>query len=272
MNKLLLAVLCVFSFSAFAEKDLAVLTSETPYDKLKVDTRKSHWLTTFGFEGMKYDAAFSNYNGDHKDFGASSRDLWGARLGVGGSIYLGNQINTTTLVEGYYAGTLFSQILNGGPEDEDLEFAYTKKTSQIWGVTASQQLGFMFDMKTKNPFLDEWSYLTVEPYVMAGIGFARAYNSINYSYSLAGTNDRFKESISDELTNLQIGVGMNFTATNGFFFYTRVTQNRYDLNSRDIETKKRESGDPAISSTSSKDNGAKIDPITVFSVGGGYKF
>lgn len=271
MNKLLLAILLVTSFSAFAEKDLAVLTTENPYDRIKFNPRKSHWLTTFGFEGMKYEAAYTDFVGVKKSFGAQKNDLWGARLGFGGSIYLGNQFTTTTLVEGYYVGTLFSQVLNGGPEDEDANFAYTKKTGQVWGLTASQQIGYLFDMKTKNPFLDEWSYLTVEPFVMAGIGLARAYNSVNYSYDLDTTNERFKQSIDDQMTNIQIGVGANFTASNGFFFYTRVTQNRYDLSQREIKTKEQPNGG-ALSTNTRKDNGAKIEPTTVFALGGGYKF
>lgn len=271
MNKLLLAILCVFSVSAFAEKDLAVLTTENPYDKLKFNPRKSHWLTTFGFEGMRYGADFDTFTGVKKNFAATKNDLWGARLGLGGSIYLGNQITTTTLVEAYYLGTLFSQVLNGGPEDDDAEFAYTKKTGQVWGATASQQLGFLFDMKTKNPFMDEWTYLTVEPFVMAGIGIARAYNSVNYSYDLDTTDERFKQSISDQLTSLQLGIGANFTASNGFFFYTRITQTRYDLNERKIESKIQQNGGP-LNISSRKDNGATIDPVIVYALGGGYRF
>lgn len=270
MNKLFLLALVLFSSSVLA-KDLAVLESEHPYDYKKVDPRKSHWLTTFGFEGQKYEAAYDNFPGVKKGFAASKKDLWGGRLGIGGAYYLGKGLITTTLVEGYYVGTLFSQVLNGGPEDEDAEFAYTKQTSQVWGFEASQALGFMFDMKTKNPFLDEWTYLTVEPFVIAGLGIARAYNSVNYSYNLAGTNERFKQSIEDELTTAKIGLGVNFSATNGFFFYTRLTQNRYDIGSREIKTKRMDNGG-ALSVSTRKDNGAKIDSSVVYALGGGYRF
>lgn len=271
MNKLFLLALMLFSSSVLA-KDLAVLESENPYDYRKFDPRKSHWLTTFGFEGQKYEAAYTGFRGVKKNFAASKKDLWGGRLGFGGAVYLGSGMITTTLVEGYYVGTLFSQVLNGGPEDEDADFAYTKQTSQVWGAEASQSLGYLFNMKTKNPFLDEWSYLVVEPFITAGVGIARAYNSVNYSFNLAGTNERYKQSIEDELTTMKIGLGVNFTASNGFFFYTRLTQNRYDIGSREIKTKQKLSTDPTISSESHKDNGAKIDSSVVYALGGGYRF
>lgn len=271
MNKLLLLALVLISSSVLA-KDIAVLESEGRYDTKKFNPRSSHWLTTFGFEGMKYVAAYEDFIGVKKNFKATKTELWGGRLGLGGTIYLGKGITTTTLVEGYYVGTLFSRVLNGGPEDDDLEFAYTKKTAQVWGATASQQLGFLFDMKTKNPFMDEMTYLTVEPFVMAGVGFARAYNSVNYSYKLATTDERFKQSIEDEMTNAQIGAGINFTASSGFFFYMRVTQNRYDITNREIKTKIKQNADPSITSNSRTIKDAKIDPITTYALGGGYRF
>jgi hypothetical protein len=270
MNKLFLLALVLLSTSVLA-KDLAVLESENPYDYRKFNPRKSHWLTTFGFEGQKYDAEFDTFRGVKNNFGATKNDLWGTRLGLGGAVYLGKGMITTTLVEGYYVGTLFSQVLNGGPEDEDAEFAYTKKTSQVWGFEASQSLGYMFEMKTKNPFMDEWTYLVVEPFVMAGLGVARAYNSVNYSYDLDTTDERFKQSIEDQLTTAKIGLGVNFTASNGFFFYTRLTQNRYDIGSREIKTKLQSNGG-SLSSNSRKDNSAKIESTAVYALGGGYRF
>lgn len=252
--------------------DTPALITEDVTIRRGFNPRKSHWLSTFGFEAMKYDVPFS-FTGSEKSFKPNQQELWGGRVGFGGEIYLGAGINTVSKVEGYYMGTLFSRVLNAGPEDDDIEFAYSKRTGHIYGVDASQSLGFMFDMKTKNPFMDEWSYLTVEPYIEAGIGAAKAYNRVNYSYNTGPANvqERYKSRVNDTLSNARIGAGINFTSSSGYFLFLKATVNRYDITERKSKTYTQPDGFPG-NTVESTDKNAKIDPITVYAIGGGYKF
>lgn len=245
--------------------DTPVLTSDISPEVEDFNPRKSHWIFSFGFEGFKY-PTFNDYSGAKKSFSPKDEEYWGIRLGFGGEIYLGAGFLTTTRIEGYFAGTLFSQVLNGGAEDSDVKFAYTKKTGQIYGADVSQALGFVFNMKTKNPIMDEWAYLTVEPYVEAGIGQAWAYNRMNYSYDLDVTDESYRLTVKDQLLNAKIAYGINFTSRGGYFLSLKMTQNRFNISER----KAKEIVDAGASTN--PDFGDKIDVITTYSIGGGYKF
>lgn len=246
-----------------------VITTQVAKDDERFNPLESHWVTSFGFEGMKYETV-NTFSGDRKNFKPNDAEFWGGRIGLGGEIYLGAGILTTSKIEGYYVGTLFSRVLNGGAEDADVKFAYTKKTGQVYGVDASQSLGFIFDMKTKNPIMEEWTYLTVEPYIEVGIGAAKAYNRINYSYVLNPVDEQYRLRVTDELVNAKVGVGINFTSTTGYFLYIKATQNRYDITDRKAYELRRNTGGPNV--TSKPDLDDKIDAITVYAIGGGYKF
>ena len=250
-------------------QDTPVMTTDIDDEYRVFEPRKSHWLTSFGFEGMKYET-FNDFKGEKESFKPGDKELWGGRLGFGGEIYLGAGFVTTTKVEGYYMGTLFSRVLNGGAEDEDVKFAYTKRTGQIFGADASQALGFLFNMKTKNPFMDEWTYLTVEPYIEAGFGMAKAYNRLNYSYKLATTDERYSLRVVDDLSNAKLAAGINFTSSSGYFLYMKLIQNRFDITNRKADLLQRDNGGSTVSSK--PDLGDKIDVITTYAIGGGYKF
>jgi hypothetical protein len=268
MTKFILLVLVLsVPFIGFA-KD--IMSEGSIIDGVHFNPYKNHFITSFGFEAMKYDVPYE-FSGVKKNFHPRTQDLYGARLGLGNEIYLGGGVNTTTKVEGYYNGTMFSQILNGGAQDKDVKFAYTKRTGQVYGFDASQSIGVLFNMKAKNPFLDEWTYLTVEPFVEAGLGVGRAYNSINYSYNLDTTNERYKRAINDSLTNMRLGIGVNFTSSESFFFFIKATQSRYNVTSRKIEGFTRQNGGTDIFE-SSKPKNVSMDAIMVYSLGGGYKF
>ena len=263
----------------FAQTDMPVMSTRAPEEDRKFNPRKSHWLTTFGFETLKYEAPFS-FNGAQKNFKPSSQDFWGGRFGLGGEIYLGAGFNTTTKVEAYYVGTLFSRVLNAGPNDEDEEFSYSKRTGQLYGVDVSQSIGFLFNMKTKNPFMDEWTYLTVEPFVEAGIGKAWAYNRVNYNYDTgpynpgpppSGYREGYKASVEDELLNARIGGGINFTSNTGYFLYLKATVNTFDITSRKIKEYTRPNHGTGTT-VERADNDVKISAITTYALGGGYKF
>ena len=246
-----------------------LITSAYPAEVKPFNHRKSHFLTTFGFEGMKYETPYE-FTGVKSSFKPGDQELWGGRLGFGGQIHLFGGLFTTTKVEGYYMGTLFSKVLNGGSKDSDVKFAYTKKTGQIYGGDAVQQLGYIFDFRTKNPFMDEWAYLTFEPFIEAGVGFGQALNRLNYSYKLGTTDEAYRLTVEDQLVNTKIGAGFNLTSNQRFFLYARVTQNRYDITDRKASQYQKDNGGSGVTTKPTLSD--KIDPITIYALGGGYKF
>lgn len=244
---------------------MPTLVSEETKDDRKLNPYKSHWLTTFNFEGMEYKLPL-DFEGTSKDFGDDSpMALYGARLGFGGELYLGGGLMTSSRVEGYYMGTAFTRERTAGPEVTDVKFGYTKDTGQIFGVDAVQTLSWLFDLKTKNPFLDEMTYLTLEPFVEAGIGIGRAFLKKRYHYDLTVQED-YEQSFADELANAKIGAGLQATSSSGFMLFMRVTQNRYEI------TKRKSKGYNHNGDINFSDDNADMDSITIYSIGGGYKF
>jgi hypothetical protein len=238
-------------------------------DDSKFNPRKGHWYTTFGFEAMEYSLPFS-YEGEKQRFNPEKRQLYGGRLGFGREFYLGKGFMTSTRLEGYYMGTLFESAKTADPELEDEEVATVKDTGQIYGGDIVQTLSYMWDFKTKNPFMDTWAYLTVEPFVEFGIGKAWAFNKKDYSYNTSIVEE-YDQSYTDELTNSKIGGGINLTSRQGFFLYLKATQNRYDI------TKRRTKGyfykNPDTTPTPVNTNTlTSQDPVMVYALGGGYKF
>ncbi len=248
-----------------------VITTEVPKDDGYFNHRKSHWLTTFGFEGMKYDLPF-DFVGDENNFDEREQELYGARLGFGGQLYVGGGFFTVSKVEGYYNGTLFTKLQNAGPENEDEDVSQIKRTGGIWGLEISQQLGYMFEFRTKNPFMDEWAYLTMEPFVEAGIGVARAYNSLTYYYDSVVTDEYYRAKVRDRLTNAKFGAGFNLTGRSGFFMYAKATANTYDITERRINSKTKFTSENPSKFTSGPIKNASIDPVVIYAIGGGYKF
>lgn len=233
--------------------------------------RENHWYTSFGFEAMEYALPFE-YTGAKETIKPENRQLYGARLGFGGELYLGAGFMTSTRLEGYYMGTLFESAKTADPELEDEDVATIKDTGQIYGGDIVQTLSFMWELKTKNPLMDEMTYLMVEPFVEAGIGRAWAYNEKDYSYDSGVIVEEYDQSFTDELTNAKIGGGINFTSRQGWFLTLKVTQNRYDITKR--KTKGYYYADNDASPTQIDDpNPYKVlEPIMIYSLGGGYKF
>jgi hypothetical protein len=275
MTKLIFFSLLLTFTSAFAQEEISTpILTTTVANEREFKPRKGHWLATFGFESMKYER-INDFTASRKTFKPDEIDLWGGRLGLGREFYLGAGFITSTRLEGFYVGTLFAKSFNGGTFDSDVEFAFTKQTGQVAGGDIAQTLGWMFDMKTKNPFMDEMTYLTVEPFIEAGMGVAWAYNRTNYSYDTGTAPTAARESyrlkVRDDLANARIGAGINFTSSTGFFLYLRATQNRYDILKRKIEGFSQPTGS-GRTDISTIDKEAKIKPITAYAIGGGYKF
>ena len=230
---------------------------------------ESHWYATFGFEAMEYLLPFS-YSGAKETFPEEQRQLYGGRLGFGGEIYLGAGLMTSTRVEGYYMGTLFESAQTADPELEDETVATIKDAGQIYGADIVQTLSFIWELKTRNPLIDEMTYLTVEPFIEGGIGKAWAFNKKDYSYDTGVVVEEYDQSFNDELTNVKFGGGINFTSRQGFFLSLKVTQNRYDITKRRTKGYFYKDGDASAQVAS--DPSTDLDPVMVYSLGGGYKF
>ncbi len=255
--------------SALPSDPNQVLTVDTKESK-RFNPRKSHWLTSFGFEGLHYETPYE-FSGVEKSFQPSKSELWGGRIGIGGEIYLGAGLVTTTKVEGYYVGSLFARRLNAGPQDDDVEFAFTKRTGQVFGVDATQSIGFLFDLKTKHPIMGDWSYLTVQPYAEFGVGQASAYNRIVYDYDTGVTDEGYRMRVEDQLLNVRVGGGINFTSNTGYFLYLKAHVNTFDITKRKTEEYTRPNG-RASTTVSETEKDVKIDPVTTYAIGGGFKF
>lgn len=282
MNKLILCFLTLIPFTLLAGVEKVQepagefiapvspngLVETEVEDNPKFNPRKSHWYTTFGFEAMEYSLPFS-YVGAKQKFNTENRQLYGGRLGFGREIYLGKGFMTSTRLESYYMGTLFESAKTADPELENEEVATVKDTGQIYGGDIVQTLSYMWDFKTKNPFMDTWSYLTMEPFVEFGIGKAWAFNKKDYSYNTSIVEE-YDQSFSDELTNTKIGAGINMTSRQGFFLYLKATQNRYDISKRRTKGYFYKDGEARASVNSNALT--SLDPIMVYSLGGGYKF
>ncbi len=278
MKYLFCLLMVLIPLTAFALEDSAsVITTNADADEEKFNPRKGHWLATFGIESQKYEAVY-DFQGEEESFKPEKKSLTGGRLGFGREFYLGKGLMTSTRIEGYYLGSLFSKTLTANP-DVDIDYSFSKRTAQIWGADISQTLSFIFNMKTKNPIMQEWTYLTVEPFIEAGIGRANAYNRLNYTYDSSeggtvvgdGVNEGYQHRVTDEILTQRLAFGINFTSTSGYFLLMRVSQMNYDL------IRRREEGyikqdDTASVPFKNSDVKAKLDTATVYTIGGGYKF
>jgi hypothetical protein len=261
-----------FSFSLYAkeeEESPSQLNPQEIEEKHVFKSNEGHWYATFGFEATEYLLPYS-YSGLKETFPEEKRKLYGGRLGFGGEIYLGIGFMTSTRVEGYYMGTLFESAQSADPELPDETVATIKDTGQIYGGDIVQTLSFIWELKTKNPLFNEMTYLTVEPFIEGGVGKAWAFNKKDYNYDTDEVVEEYDQSFNDELTNVKFGGGINFISRQGFFFSLKVTQNRYDITKRRTKGYFYKDGDTKapVASNPSTD----LDPVMIYSIGGGYKF
>ena len=250
--------------------DTPVMTTEVPMDDKPFDPRQGHWVSSFGFEGLKYEIP-TEFNGAYKSISPVAQELWGGRYGFGKEFYLGAGFNTATKLEGYFVGSLFSEKKNLVENNDDVDLAYIKKTGNIWGIDLVQSIGFLFDMKTKNPFLDEWAHLTVEPFIEAGVGIGWACRKLTYHYELNSISEDYSKRVCDNLMNTRVGGGVNLTSNTGYFLFLKAFLNNYDVTKRKSKTYEMPNGGSATNVTESELN-VNIDPVITYALGGGYKF
>lgn len=245
-------------------KSNAAAKEEKPFNH-----RASNWVTTFGFENMKYDVPYS-YTGSQKTFKEEQNNLMGGRLGFGYEGHLGGGLLLGGRVEGYYLGTAFQndkKATNAG----GVTIGTEKDVGQILGGDLVGHAGWMFDFQTGNPFLGETAALALELFAEAGIGQGQAYNRKKYDYSVA-TKDEYSFTMTDNFTSTSVAFGLNILSRySGFFLNLKVSQLFLDVDKRKIKGKSQVTDVPGPDFNETiKD--PKVDTITAFTVGGGYKF
>jgi hypothetical protein len=245
--------------------------SKIAVDDERFDSRKGHWVTTVGFERTAYEVPL-NFVGARKRFGPKEQTLDGGRIGIGRETYLGAGFILGAKLEGYYMGTLFNSIKTADPV-EPVEVAGNKETGQIHGADAIAHLGWMFDYKTKNPFLGDMTYMALELFVEAGIGRGRAINRNSYYFDAApATSENYRVTFVDDFQTQIISAGMNFLSrSSGAFLYLRATQSILDVTERKIRGVSQPDGQPSTN-LANKVSNPDVDPITIFAIGGGFKF
>jgi hypothetical protein len=249
--------------------------SETSVDPEEKDfkVRESHWVTTFGAEQLNYELPYE-FAGVKKNFSPGKRSLTGGRFGIGRELYLGGGFFIAPKVEAFYVGTLFENIKSAGPEEEDIDISGIKNSGSLYGAEAGGSLSWMFDFKTKNPFMDEMVSMALEFVVEAGVGKAKAYNKRYYYYDLTGTAvENYTSIVEDELSYNRLGAGVNIlSGTSGFFLYLRSSVTNFDVTKREIRTTQLDNGAGSPVRTKTNLSSVDMDPVQVYMLGGGYKF
>ncbi|MCE3012173.1 MAG: hypothetical protein LW878_03825 [Proteobacteria bacterium] len=258
--------------SSFAVRGLVAENTsqqEVKQEDGKYNPRTGHWIGTIGFETTAYTLPF-NFTGAKKTFKEEDRRLTGGRLGFGREAYLGAGFLVNARLEGYYMGTLFNSLETASPEFTDVTVAATKDTGQMFGGDAIGHFGWMFDYNTKNPFLGEMAYMAFELFVEAGVGRGRAINGKSYFFK-ATTNEQYKVTFEDDFSTQIVSAGFNIhSRSSGSFLYVKASQVTQSITERKV----RGSTGSIAAPTEIKETltNPDSDPLTVFSVGGGFKF
>lgn len=255
--------------SSFAVRGLVAENTsqqEVKQEDGKFNPRTGHWIGTIGFETTAYTLPF-NFTGAKKTFKEEDRRLTGGRLGFGREAYLGAGFLVNARLEGYYMGTLFNSLETASPEFEDVTVAATKDTGQMFGGDAIGHFGWMFDYNTKNPFLGEMAYMAFELFVEAGVGRGRAINGKSYFFK-ATTNEEYKVTFEDDFSTQIVSAGFNIhSRSSGSFLYVKASQVTQSITERKVRGNSSISGEIKDTLTN-----PESDPLTIFSVGGGFKF
>ncbi len=261
----ILPLLCLLPLCAeAAKKPVSVDAPEPPRD---FNHRASHWVATFNVEHMRYELPFS-FEGAKGSFKTEDRAMGGFRAGFGREQHLGGGVLFGVRADGYYLGTFLNDVKVAKDDDVDVDISHEVNQGYLYGGEAVAHLGKMFDFKTRNPFLGEMNYLAWEPYSEASLGYARASNSKHYWYSLAGTDERYKATIKDEIATGSVSGGVNIlSVTSGFFLNLKFTWMVHRIINRDMDVDLSQGGN-----TGAEPESSDTVSMAVYSIGGGYKF
>lgn len=286
---LLLALFSASTFAQTAEDELLVepnpetttpvMTTRPVEEDKDFKVRKGHWLSSFGFEGIKYQVP-GQFEGVKKNFRDRTQEMYGTRIGLGRELHIGAGLMTTTKIEGFYLGTLFTKSKTADPEIENEKFYSAKVTGQLLGGDISQSISYLFDFKTYNP-MGNMTYLTLEPFVEIGIGYAEAYNKVKYLYDTSETgsigtpgapHEWYRHGIKDIVSTRKLAAGFNIISNEGYFFFTKVSQMQFANIARHERGYKKQNETATVDKLTFSDEKPDVINTTAFSIGGGYKF
>ncbi len=249
-----------------------VISANSPITEKPFKSRHSHWLMSVNGEGMGYEVPFE-FRGNSRTFKNKTQALFGGRLGVGREMYIGKGLMTTSRGEAYYMGIMKDREENAKQEYEGITYASIKTSGQIAGLDAVQSLSYLYDITTSNP-MGESKMLTLEPFVEAGVGVARAINRKNYKYETGpyGTSESYRLTVKDTIANARLGIGFNVTSNDGYYFFMKVTQNRFQIVERKSSGEQRMNGTQNYIDLSDTEKNISMDAVTIYALGGGIKF
>jgi hypothetical protein len=129
----------------------------------------------------------------------------------------------------------------------------------------------MFDYQARNPFLGDMNYLAFELFVEAGMGRGRSINGKRYFFD-AATDEEYKVTFKDDFSTQVMSVGFNIlSVSSGAFMYVRASRVTQSISERQVYGVSRPNGSPAVN-FNIKSSEAKVDPLQILAIGGGYKF
>jgi hypothetical protein len=272
MKRLTLVVLLLGFPVVFAEdlpSPAPVSTQALAEGNDKFNHRASHWVGQFAFESLQYETPHS-FSGQNREISDTTPELLGIRVGIGREAYLGGGFLMGARLDGYYFGLIQTDERASRKLTE--EQSAMENTGQLFGGDAIGHLGWMFDYRTKNPFLGEMTYMSMELFVEAGLGVGRGYHRKDYFYEV-GTRDDYDRIIEDSFNTQILSIGANFlSTTTGYFFTLRGSRYTHDITKRTIRESSQVFGGGVVTKDQVTLEDVAMDPIMVFSLGGGYKF
>lgn len=246
----------------------APIQSATSVDEKKpFSSTENHVIGLFSFEKSRYSFP-AEYQGEKESFKKDSRDLFGLRLGAGPEWYLGKGFDFGFRGDVYYLGTAFERGEN--PDNLSDSQAREKNSGQLYGADAVAHLGWNFDYKIRNPLIDEISSLTGEFFVEAGAGLGQAWNRKNYYYRANNVDEYYQLNVSEKFASTTIAVGFNAISRSGYLFFLRAAQLDTKVSEVTLKGRSRANGTEDIIDETLRNVSAS--PLTLFSIGGGYKF
>ena len=75
----------------------------------------------------------------------------------------------------------------------------------------------------------------------------------------------------DDLLNARVGGGFILTSKQGFFLNLKATINRFEITQRKLQGFTQENGQASTPISYTQKN-ASMDPVVIYTLGGGYKF
>ncbi|MFP5459868.1 MAG: hypothetical protein ACLGG7_14115 [Bacteriovoracia bacterium] len=118
------------------------------------------------------------------------------------------------------------------------------------------------------------NYFALELFVEAGLGRGRGYNRREYYFDASPvTNEEYDLIVEDDYVTQVVSAGFNLLSVNtGAFLYLRASQVAQDITERKFRGKVLNNGETTITRINATVEAPDVDPISIISIGGGYRF